>query len=218
MEGAIFDLDGTLIDSMYVWDRLAYDYLVGLGYSPAKDIYKELRDMDLEESSTYLRDSYAISKSPKEIEDGMKDLIGYYYREVFELKPGVRNFLESLKSREVAMCIGTTTSEELVLPLVERLGIGDYFDFIQTEDKLGIRKTSGDFYGLALERMGSEKEATWVFEDALYAIRSAKEEGFRLVGVRDRSNEDILESIRLYSDIYIEDFNQLEADRLWRNF
>lgn len=216
MEGVIFDLDGTLIDSMYIWETLAYDYLTPLGYKVSRDIYLELRNMSLTESSEYLRKKYNVDKTGVEIEQGMKNLLYDCYENVFELRLGVMDLLDDLKSRGVDICIATVTDEKLVRPLLKRLNISDYFEFIQTERNSNISKTEPRFYDFALEKLGKSKEDVWVFEDALYAIKSAKKAGFKVLGIRDESNKDQLDEIKAISDIYIENFSDLEVDGLWK--
>lgn len=218
MEGVIFDLDGSLIDSMYIWDSLAYEYLKSIGYKVSPGVYRELRDMDLEDSSAYLVEKYKLPLLAQELERGMSSMLEHYYQKIFELKPGALEFLRGLKNKGIKLCIGTTCQEDLVWPLLERLGLEAYFEFILTEDRLGVRKTEPAFYDLVWERLSTDKEKTWVFEDALYAIESAKKAGFKVVAVRDESSLDQEEEIEARADLYIDDFKEMEVGLLWKNF
>lgn len=217
MEGIIFDLDGTLIDSMYLWNTLAYEVLKEMGYSPDKDLYKELKELNMKEAIIYLKEKYNI-EDINEIKKVTFNKMKYFYEFEFQLKPYVKEFLEKLKKENIKLCIGTTTPEEFANLVLKRLEIEDYFEFVQTEDNIKIKKDNRDFYLKALERLGTDINKTWVFEDSLYAIKIVKEEGFKVVGIGDEYSKYELAEIEKMSDIYIEDYNNLEVNDLWKNY
>ncbi len=216
MRGIIFDLDGTLIDSMYLWNTLAYEVLVDMGYNPDKNIHKELKEKDMKESIMYIKEKFNI-EDVNEIAKTTYNKMKYFYEFEFELKPNVKEFLDILREDNVKICIGTTTPEEFAIPLLKRLEIEDYFEFIQTEDNVKIKKNDSRFFLKALERLGTDKECTWIFEDSLYAIKTSKEADFKVVGIGDKHSKDELTEIEEMSDIYIEKFSELGVDELWRN-
>lgn len=210
MKGAIFDIDGTLVDSLHIWDRLAYDYLRGLGYSPNPSIKDEVREMNLEESALYMKEKFQIDREAGTIVKELKARIRDYYENRLEARPGLKDHLDRLRQEGVALCIGTTIDQDLALPLLRRLGIYPYFKFIQTEENSGLSKRDPAFFKLACQRLASPPEASYVYEDSYYALRAAWEAGLKIIALGDRQEGEDREKIGRLADYYVSDFNELE--------
>lgn len=214
MKAAIFDLDGTLIDSMWAWENLAGDYLVSIGVEPPDNLKELIKELSLLESCYYMKENFLIQKSAEELNEDMENILEDYYANKFELKPYAIETLESLKKRNVRMCLATATDEKLVLKTFERIKIGHYFEFIQTCNGVNIEKNDPRFFELAIERLNCKPEDIWVFEDALHCIISAKKCGLNVVGVSDESDKEDTEEKRKHADIYVENLNELIIDDL----
>ena len=118
IQGAIFDVDGTLLDSMSVWANIGADYLRFLGYEPRENLNETFKSMSLYQAACYYQSEYGVTLSTEEIIAGVNDRIGQFYRERAGLKPGVAGFLRQLREKGVKMCIATATDR----PLVEEIG------------------------------------------------------------------------------------------------
>ena len=208
MKAAIFDFDGTLADTMGFWNNLARNYLLSLGLKPLSNLEEALEKLTVEEGATYLKDEYKIDKTEKEIKAEMDELLYKYYRKDAQLKDNVLEMLEELKSRGVRMAIASVTDENFILAVLKRYKIGNYFEFIQTCENVGLNKEDRSFFKLLPERMNLRPEEIYIFEDTLYSIVSAKEAGLRIVGVEDEFAYKDKEKIRELSDIYIGDFSE----------
>lgn len=210
MEGAIFDLDGTLIDSLYVWDILAYNYLRSLGYSPARDLVRDFQHMNLEESSDYMIEKFKIPMSRSDFIRGMEELLAYYYSQVFKEKRGAVAYVKKLYNQGVKLCIATSSQKNLALMVLERLGILHCFDFIQTESDCLLSKREEDFFKLALERLGTDLKRTWIYEDSYYSMICGKALGCKIVGIRDEYQLEDWDKIEDLVDIFVDDYIELE--------
>lgn len=216
IEGAIFDLDGTLIDSMQRWRTLASDYLISVGAVPKDDLAMHLRLMPLEESFAFLKEDYRLSQSVSEIGDGCLRLLIDFYRESAALKEGVFDFLTQLKKNDVTMCVATASDRDGASLALERLGVLSMFDCIVTCADVGLGKESPLVYREALRRIGAEKERTLVFEDTYGAAKVAHGDGFHIAGVYDAA-EARVSLMKEISDIYIEDFSDEKClDEFWK--
>ncbi len=218
MKGAIFDLDGTLLDSMWLWESLADNYLLSIGIEPPKDLGESLKVLTLKEACFYIKERFRLKDTPDEINQDMEKLLADYYSNRLQLKLYVLEILEEFKSRNIKMAIATATDEHLVSMVLNRYGIKDYFEFIQTVENVGLSKSQPKYFEIAINRLGLKSEEVWLFEDALHCIVSAKKAGLKVVAVKDKSALDDLEKIKKLADIYIEDFSQLEVDKLWKNY
>lgn len=210
IKGAIFDLDGTLIDSMHFWDDLGAEYLRQKGIIPPNNINEVLKALSLEQSARYLKETYSITENEDEIKAEIINLIENQYRYSFPLKPYVATFLSRLYEKRVKMCIATATDRELATAALKRLGIAGYFDFILTCTEAGIGKNDPRFFLKALEMLKTPKSETIVFEDALHAIKSAKLAGLYVVAVYDKSSDGDKTEIKSAADIYINSFEDWE--------
>lgn len=208
IKGAIFDVDGTLLDSMYIWDTIGEKYLRSLGYTPNENLNKTFKSMSLHQAAQYYIDEYGVTLSVEEISDGVNRMIEHYYKDVVQLKSGVKEFLKMLQSNNVKMCIATATDRFMVDMALKRCGIDKHFSEIFTCSSVGHCKDEPIIFREAMKHLGTEKEKTMVFEDALYAIKTAKSDGFSVVGVYDKHEENQDEMKKL-SDVYLPDFSDL---------
>lgn len=205
LKGAIFDFDGTLVDSMFIWDTIGEDYLRSLGKEPHEDLKETFMTLTLEEAAEYYRTHYGVTLSVKEIVDGVNTMVEGIYRTRVALKQGVADFLAQLKENGTRMCIATVTDRYLVEETLDRLGILQYFSEIFTCAEVGYGKDKPIIYRKALEHLGTMKNETYVFEDSLFALKTAKADGFTTVGVYDR-HENRQDNLKNLADYYIVDF------------
>ena len=205
IKGAIFDLDGTLLDSMFIWDTIGEEYLRSLGKEPHEDLKETFMTLTLEEAAEYYREHYGVTLSVKEIVDGVNAMVEQTYRTKVTLKPGIAEYLAWLKENGVRMCVATVTDRYLVEETLERLGVRHYFSEIFTCAEVGFGKDKPIIYQKALEDLGTEKSDTYVFEDLPFALNTAKTDGFPTVGVYDR-HEAHQDELKELADYYIFDF------------
>ena len=209
IKGAIFDLDGTILDSMFIWYTIGEDYLRSLGKEPKENLKETFKTFTLEQAAEYYRENYGVTLSVNEIVDGVNKMVERYYAETVKLKPGVEVFLEKLKAKGVKMCIATVTDKHLVEVALSRLCVRDCFSEIFTCASVGHSKEEPHIYREAQKHLGTSKKETVVFEDALYALKTAKLDGFITVGVYDIHEENQAE-LKTTADYYIEDYSKFE--------
>ena len=205
IKGAIFDFDGTLVDSMFIWDTIGEAYLRSLGKEPREDLSETFKTFTLEQSAEYYRAHYGVSLSVREIVDGVNATVAEIYRTKVTLKDGVKEFLEKLRTDGVKMCVATVTDKPIVEDVLERLGILPYFEAIYTCAEIGHSKETPHIYRAALAHLGTEKAETLVLEDALHALMTAKNDGFPVAAVSD-AHEKKQALMRANADYYISDY------------
>ena len=213
LRGAIFDMDGTLLDSMQVWENAGEDYLRTLGCVPEEGVGERMRRMSLQQAALYCRERYALPLSVEEIMAGVNGRVERFYRQEARLKPGALDFLRTLSQRGVRMCLATATDLHLVEAALDRCGVRTYFSALFTCTQVGSGKDEPHIYRAALRHLGTGRADTLVFEDALYAARTAKGDGFVTVGVADAYEKSEGELERL-SDCFLRDFR--EVDQFWK--
>ena len=208
IRGAIFDVDGTLLDSMFIWDTIGETYLRSIGYQPKENLNETFKNMSLRQAARYYQTEYGVTLSIDQIMDGVNAMLERYYRFEVPLKPGVAELLERLQQDGVKLCIATATDRHLVEAALDRCGVLSCFGEIFTCDEVGHGKDEPDIFEAALRFLGTRREETLVFDDALYAVRTAKEAGFPVAAVYD-SHERSQAEVRARSDLYLEDLTQL---------
>ncbi|MDD3227536.1 MAG: HAD family phosphatase [Tissierellia bacterium] len=205
----IFDLDGTLLDSMGAWRDLGKDYLLQKGINPPDNLNEIIAAMSMLESAAYFQEAFKIELSAEEIIKEVKMFIEYKYRHEFKLKPYVKEYLEKLENENTVMCIATATPLKLAKAALERNEIIDYFSFVISCDEVGVGKNNPDIFILAANKLNAKPSEIAVYEDADFALITAKEEGFYTIGVYDDYFKNERKDIELISDIYIESFKEL---------
>ena len=213
--GAIFDVDGTLFDSMYVWDTIGGEYLRSIGYEPNPDINERFKKMTIIDCANYYRDEYGVKKSVEELVDGINNMVEKYYFYEIQPKDGILSFLEKLSEKGVKMSIATATDEYLVDAALKRCNMRQYFNEIITCTQVGTGKREPKIYRTALESIGTQKNKTVVFEDMYFASLTAKNDGFLTAGIYD-SHEKHQEEFKKSADYYLQDY--CDFDAFWKKF
>ena len=203
IKGAIFDVDGVLLDSMGIWDDLGARYLRSLDKIPEEGLNKILFSMSMEQGAEYLNEHYGLNKSVKETVEGIGRMLeDYYFYEVL-LKPGAKEILEFLKSKSIKMVAATSSPRTHIEKALSRNGLLGYIEKIYTTSEVGVSKHSPDIYNLAADFLKTKREETLVFEDSLYALNTAKEAGFVTVGVFDEKGESNQAELENQADLYL---------------
>ena len=182
---AIFDMDGTLIDSMVFWKNLASEYLSSKDIRQIPtDILEQIKPMTMSESAALFMREFGLAGDPEAEMNAMMDA---HYKNDIPLKPGVKKYLEVLHDRGVHMCVASATAEHLMESCLIRLGVRDRFDFLLSCETVGAGKHKPLVYHVSAKRFGATPQEIAVYEDALYAVNTAKEAGYYVVGVYDDS-------------------------------
>ena len=185
---AIFDMDGTLVDSMGFWKRLAFEYLESHGVTDVSaEILERIKPMTMTESAALFIKEYGLPGTPESVASDMNAMMDDHYRSDIPLKPGVKEYLTKLKTAGVRMCVASATAEPLMEACLGRLGVLKDFEFLLSCETVGAGKKQPDVYLESIRRMGAKPEETAVYEDAVYAAETAKRAGFYVAGVQDES-------------------------------
>ena len=209
LQSAIFDMDGTLLDSMFIWDDLGPGMLRAQGITPEADLPEKLKVLTLRQGAAYCKKRYALPQSVEEIVSLIEGRVEKFYKEEVQAKPGVAKFLSLLKMEGVWMYVATATDRHLAQAALRHAGIDGYFRGMITCQDVGAGKDSPEIYERAMRRLQSNKRDTVIFEDALHAIETAKAAGFRVCGVYDPYAEAEQDKIRALSDYYIRSFEDM---------
>lgn len=205
ISGAIFDLDGTLLDSMYIWETIGEDYLIAKGITPKATLRDDLKNKSLHQAACYMKERYNIADDTDKMVDDINKMTEDFYINKALLKDGVVDFLNLLKQKDVKMCVATATDRYLAEAALKRNGILNFFGEVFTCREVGHGKDEPHIFQQALEFLSTDIDATWVFEDASHASATAKKAGFKVCGIFDNA-ENNPNAVRENSDIYIQSF------------
>lgn len=209
IKAVIFDMDGTALDSMGHGEGNLIEYLKVLGVEFTDKELKALRNIGWNDIVDYVNEIKGTSFERKAFRDGIIETHMEKYKRGYNLMPGFIKFLDFLESRDIKFCIATATRSYGAEAVFERFGLMDKIEFIITEGTVGYTKNFPQIYLEAARRLGADVSETVVFEDALYAIKTAKKAGFTTVAVREPFYESDHVEIEENSDLIIEDFNEL---------
>ena len=208
IKGAIFDMDGTLLDSLgfwnIAWSKVGEKYLGDPSFYPTEEEDKAVRTMFMQEAMDYIYGIYGFGSSSAELYNELNELIDDFYLNTAKLKNGACELLDYLKNSNKKICIASATERPFIEKVAKNLGISNYFDKIFSCADIGKSKDVPDIYNNAAEFMGYSADDICVFEDSALAISTAKKAGFKTVGIYDKYNygQDI---IRKNADIYIDE-------------
>lgn len=207
---AIFDLDGTLIDSMPVWEGIDHEMLTARGvvYDPVATT-EATKAMSIEEAIEYWREHFGITDSTEELVAEVNARIRNAYATTVPLKANVHEYLDHLKRQGVRMCVATSSELKQVEIVMRRLDLWDRFEFVLSARQVGRGKEFPDIYLEAARRMGATPEQCTVYEDTLAAVKTAAKAGFHTVGVADTCGAAAAAEISAASECYILDYAQM---------
>ena len=211
--GAIFDMDGTLIDSLMTWDvlwaQLGEMYKGDKSFRPDPITEKEVRTVPLLEAMEIVHQNCAIGESGEALWRFATEKGAQFYAEEVQMKDGVMNFLEHLKACGVKMCVASATAPDLLQLVFDRFHLERYFPKIFSCSEIGRGKEYPDVFDAAAAYLGTPKDNTWVFEDSFVALQTAQRAGYHTVGIYDRYNFN-LDRMPEVSNVYIANGETLE--------
>lgn len=206
MKGAIFDMDGTILDSMFIWETAGEDYLRTLGATVEPGLHATIKSMSMTEAADYCIATFGLSVSPAEFMAGMNATIDKRYLHELQLKPGAKDFLHRLRSAGIPLCLATATDRYMAEGALRRCGVLEWFDCFLTCSEVGRGKEFPDIFQEAARRLGTEPAETWVFEDSLYAARTAKAAGFPVAAVYDPTSAQDRAELTALAECYLETY------------
>lgn len=207
---AIFDLDGTLLDSMPMWMTCAERYISSLGMEAEAALGEKLFSMNMKEGADYLRNNYKLTFSDEEIFSGINSILAKSYREEVQFKDGAEAFLSKLKNSGTKIALCTNTDRVLFSLALKRLDAEKYFDFIFTTSEMGMSKQHAETFLSVCDALETAKEETWVFEDALYSIKTAFQADLKTCGIYDETSKSDIAQIRNFSTVYCKNFEEVQ--------
>ena len=210
IRGAVFDVDGTIIDSMPFWYNVGDEYLKTLGIQAEKDLAKVLFSLELNDGAKYLNEHYNLNKSKDEILNGIAKIAEDFYANKVPFKKGIDKLFEVFHKTGIPMSIATASDMRYLEGAVKRLRLDRYFHNIYTCVELDTSKREPLIFIKAAESFGCRIGEVYVFEDSVQAARTAKDAGFKVAGVYDAAFDKYQEELKALSDIYITDYDKLD--------
>ena len=208
-KAVIFDLDGTLVDSMWMWKRIDVEYLGRYGISLPENLQREIEGMSFSETAVYFKERFKIPESLEEIKETWNEMAYEKYTKEVLLKKGAMELLEVCKKRGILMGIATSNSRHLVESTVSALGISTYFRYIATACDVKKGKPAPDVYLRVAECLGVSPKECLVFEDIVMGIKAGKNAGMEVCAIEDKYSLYQKEEKMRLADYYIKDFSEI---------
>ena len=212
IKGVIFDIDGTLLDSMPLWNNLGERYLQKLGFTEeeTEGLSQRISTMPFAEGIHYIKKEYSLDIAEERIREQLQEMIAKAYCDEIALKAGAKEYLQFLKERGIPCILATAGDASLATVALKRLKVWEEFQGLLLCEEFNTSKREAKIYFLAMERLSlSKPEDVLVFEDVLHAIKSAKQAGFQVCGILDEANREDWEKIQEVADFTAKDFYEL---------
>ncbi len=205
IKAVIFDFDGTLADSMWMWPSIDEEYLKKFGIECPETLHTELEGKSPNECAKYFQEKFNINESEEAMMDAWNDMAAYNYEHKVFLKPGVESFLKKLKENGIKIGIGSSNFKELVVSALKNNGVLEYIDSIHVSSEVAAGKPAPDIYELTAEDLGVKPRECLVFEDIVQGLLAGKRAGMKTVAVFDECSSEKQELNKEMCDYYIFD-------------
>lgn len=212
IEAVIFDLDGTLVDSMWVWEAIDRDYFKQHGLEVPKDLQQQISGMSFSETADYIRTHFPISDSTEEMKKIWNQMAEEKYANEVPMKTGAYAFICCLKQYGIKLGVATSNSKHLVEIALQAQGIRSMMDSVHTACEVKHGKPEPDIYLLVAEDLGVSPEHCLVFEDIVEGILAGKRAGMRTCAVADSATISIWEEKCRTADYAIQDYTVLQKE------
>lgn len=209
IEGAIFDLDGTVVDSLYVWNKVDIDFFKKRGMEVPKGYSEKIKSMSFLETAKYTKEEFHINESVEEIIDEWYNMAFHEYSNNVKLKANIKKYLKHLKKNKVKIGLATASPKILFEAALKNNEVYDYFDAFTSGSEVKRSKNFPDIYFLTAEKLNVKPEKCIVFEDIYVGIKGAKAAGMKAYGVFDKHSQNEKDKIKEISDGYIFDFLEM---------
>ncbi|MBE5961327.1 MAG: HAD family phosphatase [Lachnospiraceae bacterium] len=208
-KAVIFDLDGTLVDSMWMWKQIDIEFLNRYNIEIPDDLQRAIEGMSFSETAGYFKERFEIPEDVETIKSIWNEMAYLKYKNEVPLKEGVLSFLQMLKKNGIKTGIATSNSRHLVQTVVESLGVEEYFDAIHTSCEVAKGKPAPDIYLYVADKLEVAPEHCLVFEDIPQGIMAGKNAGMQVCAVQDEFSRDIEEEKRSLADYFIESYLEI---------
>jgi len=209
IKAVIFDMDGTLIDSMWLWKAIDIEYLNKFGHDLPDDLQHAIEGKSFTETALYFKERFDLPDSVEVIKAEWNHMAWAYYEKKVTLKEQAKEFLQHLNDHQIMTGIGTSNSKEMVALIVDKFSIGDYFGSIRTSCEVASGKPSPDIYLKVAEDLGVKPEECLVFEDVPMGIMAAKNAGMKCCAIYDDFSKDIATEKKKLADYYVDSFTEV---------
>lgn len=205
----IFDLDGTLVDSMWIWEQIDIDFLKERGHEVPKDLQKAIEGSSFTETAQYFKDRFDLKEDVETIKAIWIEMSTHFYAERIPLKKGIQELLDLLKSKKIKMGIATSNARDLAEAVLKKNGVADYFEVLVTSCDVNKGKPEPDVFLKAAELMDMKPEECLVFEDTHAGVMAGKAAGMDVIAIYDALSEEYMDEIKAAADHYLMCFSHL---------
>lgn len=208
--GAVFDCDGTLLDSMEAWHIVQGDLARRAGIASSDELTAELSPMTIPEVGNHLHTKYGVGVDADEVVSMIDEGMLAYYRTCAKQRPGALEFVKALVELGVSCSVASSSPQSYLQAGLARAGFSPYLNAIVSVDDVGASKREPTVFNRACKLMGTRIDETWGFEDSLYALKTLKRAGYRTVGVYDNDLAGTFAALSDIADVSVRSFTELD--------